>query len=434
MEGWSNVCRRLFVVCAASLSGSASVGLAQVGTYPVDVSSSRFTLYTDPNSGRELKLGGFSGLTAVPGDLTGRLFYVLTDRGPTIDFGATGKGFPVPDHEVSILTVRLMPNGTGKIVNVLPLRRPGGEPISGRPSVCHLDEAPIVDVFGNELPHDPDGLDAEGLAVLLPGEIFCVSDEYLPSVLFAGPGGQAFLRLVPRGAICGGEKVPTLDLLPSVYRTRIANRGFEAIAVTSDWKLYVTPQRPLANPDRNTSISSRNIRVLELDLPRLLVGDPGAIRQLLYLTEPNSRQDRVYVSDLTWLGGGKLLATERRTDKAFLLDVIQATDISSLEDANGRLLSDPNRTLEQLSVAELSALGVVPVSKTLIYSGLTAIDPTLDKVEGLAVSQGRLVVCPDNDFDLLAGDYATTPATLIFQEPTNFPRIITIPLPPGTLP
>jgi hypothetical protein len=419
---------------AAAISGTAGVGLAQVVTYPVDVSSDRFTLYTDPNTGREIKLGGFSGLTAVPGDRTGTLFYVVTDRGPTIDFGATGKGFLVPDHEVSVITVRLLPNGSGKIANVLPLRRPGGEPIHGVPSACHLDEAPIVDLFGNELPHDPDGLDAEGLAILSPGGIFCVSDEYLPSVVLAGPGGQAFLRLVPRGAICGGERVPTLDILPGVYRQRIANRGFEAIAATRDWKLYVALQRPLANPNRAASQASLNIRMLEIDLPRLLTGQSGAIRQLVYITEVNSRQDRVYISDLSSLGGGKLLGSERRSDKVFLLDVAQATDITALEDANGRLASDPNRTLEQLSIAELSALGVVPVAKTLIYSGLTAIDPTLDKVEGLTLSRGRLVVCPDNDFDLLEGSYDTTPATLVFQEPTNFPRIITIGLPPGTVP
>ncbi len=118
--------RLLFVACAAAISGSWEVGLAQVVTYPVDVSSERFTLYTDPNTGRELKLGGFSGLTAVPWDRTGTLFYVITDRGPTIDFGATGKGFPVPDHEVSVITVQVQSNGTGKIVHVLPLRRPGG--------------------------------------------------------------------------------------------------------------------------------------------------------------------------------------------------------------------------------------------------------------------------------------------------------------------
>ncbi len=430
----SVICRVLFSAVLAPISGAWSGALAQVETFQVDVSSPRFTLYTDPNTGRELKLGGFSGLTAVPSDRTGRLFYVVTDRGPTVDFGATGKGFAVPDHAVSILTVQLQSNGSGKVLRVLPLRRPGGEPIHGVPSACHLDESPVVDLNGNELTHDPDGLDSEGLAVLSPGGIFCISDEYLPSVLFAGPGGQALLRLVPQGAVCGGEKVPTLDILPSVYRQRIANRGFEAIAVTREWKLYVISQRPLANPDRAASQASRNIRVLELNLPRLLTGHGGAMRQLVYLTEVSSRQDRVYVSDLASLGGSKLIASERRTDKVFILDVAQATDITAFEDSSGRLLSDPTRTIEQLSPAELAALGVVPVVKTLLHSGLTAIDPTLDKVEGLTVSRGRLVVCADNDFDLLDGDYTTTPATLLFQEPSNTPRIITIALPPGSLP
>ncbi len=79
---------------------------------------------------------------------------------------------------------------------------------------------------------------------------------------------------------------------------------------------------------------SRNIRVLELNLPRLLAGNGDAIRQFVYVTKERSRQDRVYVSD----------------------------------------------------------------------------------------------------FDLLGGDHATTPATLLFQQPTNAPRIINIAVPPGSLP
>lgn len=417
------------LACAACFSPSR---LTAAETFFVDVSSPHFTLYTDPNTGREVKMGGFSGLAPVPGDRTGTLFHIVTDRGPTLNFGENGKAF-VPGYSPVILTVKLLPGGSAMILRTLPLRKPNGDPLSGTPNACYHAEDPVVNVDGEERTRDPDGFDAEGLAVSRRSGLFFMSDEYSPSVAVASPRGTVFLRLVPEGTLCGGERIPTFDILPGVFAKRFTNRGFESIALVDDRLLYTAVQRPLGNPEPATSLTSRHTRILEIDMLRALLGKRDAMRQFVYVTEPNARQQNCHVSDIFPVGCGRFLAMERRTDKMFVIDLQDATDITALEDSEGRLLVDPARTLEQLEPAELAAFGIQPVSKAEVLSGLALVDPFLEKTEGIAVSRGQIVVAPDNDFDLVGQDFTTNPATPIFTTPPNAPRLVTFPLPAGVL-
>ncbi len=403
-------------------------------TFPVDVSHPKFTLYTDPNSGVEVKMGGFSGLVPAWGSRNGRLFHVITDRGPNVDVAPGGKGFVVPSFSPSILTVLLRHDGTGQILKVLPLKKLNGAPLSGIASACNTSEDPMIDLNGNPLVRDPDGFDVEGLTSG-PFGTFWICEEYLPSVSLVAPDGRVVLRLAPQGSLCGDETIPTYDVLPAVLRKRIANRGFEGVSLTANGRLCAVLQRPLANPDRATSEASRSIRLVEIELLSLLRGRSGAVRQLLYLTEGKAHRS-TYASDLYSINPDVLLVTERRTDKVFTVRISTATDITGLEDASGNLLvpfqPDPmvpaKTTIEQLTEAELAAIGISPLKKALVYSDLKAIDPLLDKVEGVTAVGNTIVVCHDNDFDLLGGDFTTVPATLIFQSPPNLPKIYTIPL------
>src|SRR5688572_26157232 len=82
---------------------------ATADTWQVNVDD--HLLYADPNPPQnQLKLGGLSGLVAVPGDGSGTLFYAVTDRGPNGDdpAGTTAKFFPVPSFNPSILTIQLL--------------------------------------------------------------------------------------------------------------------------------------------------------------------------------------------------------------------------------------------------------------------------------------------------------------------------------------
>jgi hypothetical protein len=130
------------------------------------------------------------------------------------------------------------------------------------------------------------------------------------------------------------------------------------------------------------------------------------VRQYLYRIPvvPNN----VTLSDLFSTAPGRLLVPERATDKLFEVDVTGATDLTPLENAAGRLISDPTKTLEQLNDAGLAALGIVSVSKTVVLDSMTAIDPLLEKVEGVCVVGNSIVLTYDNDFNV--ADAASIPA------------------------
>jgi hypothetical protein len=401
--------------------------------FTVDNSDDQFTLYTDPNTGREVKLAGLSGLAAAPGQQG--FLWAVTDRGPRVD-SPVGAAAVIPDYAPRILLLQLEQGGTARIVREIPLRRPGGGFLTGLANPCMPSDA-VVDLSSNPVSPDPDGIDPEGIATG-PGGTFWICDEYSPSVALVLPNGSVALRLVPQGTLCGGEVVPTFDILPAVLAKRRANRGLEGIATTPQGTIYAVMQRPLSNPNTAAGDNSRNIRLLALEPSKMLMGLPGGIRQLLYLCDPVPavtpapyRLRDIYASDLEAVSENVLLVTERRTDKVFAIQLNGATDITPFEDASGHLISDPTRTIESLSPAELAALGIQPVTKTAVLSGLTTLYPYLDKVEGLTISGGNLVLCNDNDFNLLeAADFSTVPATLQFQDPPNLPTIITVPVPP----
>ena len=401
----------------------------------MELTSPQLTLYHDPITGSELKYGGFSGLYPLPGEPDGLMFYTITDRGPNGDnpTNSSGKVFPRPDYSPSIIKLVLHPQGVrggmANILDILPLRKPDGVPVSGLPNPCLAGSEIGYDIFLNLITSpavggDPDGLDVEGLTIDEQGN-FWICEEYQPSICRVGPAGTVNLRLVPSGAkLCGTEVIPTVGALPAVLFKRRPNRGFEGVAVQNG-KVYGMLQRPLMNPSRATSDASRLIRLVEVDITSL------AVRQLIYVTESNASQANVLLSDLFSLGSGRFLVPERRTDKLFAIDISGATDLTPLEDASGKLLTpvvsgtNTFTTLEQLTPALLTSIGVTPVAKTVVLSSMIALDPALEKVEGVAVSGGVLALTADNDFNLVGVDASSSPASIVVNEVPNLPKVVT---------
>jgi len=143
----------------------------------------------------------------------------------------------------------------------------------------------------------------------------------------------------------------------------------------------------------------------------------------------------VTLSDLFSIGPSKLLVSERVTDKLFEVDLAGATDITPLENAAGKLIADSSKTLEQLDTAGLATFGITPVTKAVVLNTLTAIDPLLEKVEGVCVLGNNIILTHDNDFNV--AEVASIPANPQKHGPfvqleligTNFPRIYVVPLP-----
>ena len=191
-------------------------------------------------------------------------------------------------------------------------------------------------------------------------------------------------------------------------------------------------QRPLNNPNRAAADANGNARLVAIDLKALFNRSPRVlVRQYIYSVPPGNGS--VTLSDLFSTGPGKLLVPERGTDKLFEVDVAGATDITPLEDAAGKLISDPTKTIEQLNAAGLAALGITPASKTVVIDSLTAIDPLLEKVEGVCVVGDQIVLTYDNDFNV--AEAASIPANPDPNGPfvqlellgANFPRIYVVP-------
>ena len=435
--GRRGVARFSLKVCAvAALLVAPTLGAA---VYNLNLASPQLTLYRDPVTGNELKYGGFSGLFPVPGGPNAHMFYTITDRGPNGDnpTNSSGKVFPRPDYSPSIIKLVLHPRGArggmANIIDIIPLRKPDGTPVNGLPNPCLTASEIGYDIFLNLITSpavggDPDGLDVEGLTMDEQGD-FWICEEYQPSICRVAPDGIVNLRLVPSGAkLCGSEVIPTVGALPAVLFKRRPNRGFEGVAAQNG-KVYGILQRPLMNPSRAVGDASRLIRLVEVDTATL------AIRQLIYVTEPNSSQANVLLSDLFSLGSGWFLVPERRTDKLFAIDISAATDITPLEDANGKLLTsvvsgtNTLTTLEQLTPAMLTSIGVTPVTKTVVLSSMIALDPALEKIEGVAVAGGLLAFTADNDFNLVGVDASTSPASIVLNEVPNFPKVVTVPVP-----
>jgi hypothetical protein len=156
----------------------------------------------------------------------------------------------------------------------------------------------------------------------------------------------------------------------------------------------------------------------------------GVVAWASFTRVPNN----VTLSDLFSTGPGKLLVPERATDKLFEIDMAGATDLTPLENAAGKLISDPTKTLEQLDTAGLAALGVVSVSKTVVIDSLTAIDPLLEKVEGVCMVGDSIVLTYDNDFNV--AEAASIPPNPNPNGPlvqleligSNFSKIFVVPL------
>src|SRR5262245_50171545 len=156
--------------CGALLAGALllqfSAPAARAATYNVDVQSPHFTLYTDPYNGNQIKVGGFSGIYPVP--YLRDTYYVVTDRGPSQDFVDANtnvfKCWAVPGFGPHILTVRLLPNETARVIDAEPLTGPHGQIITGLPTTVPATDVPY-DFNLNRLPFDEDSIDAEGITI-----------------------------------------------------------------------------------------------------------------------------------------------------------------------------------------------------------------------------------------------------------------------------
>jgi hypothetical protein len=375
-------------------------------------------------AGQELKLGGFSGLHYEGKTDQGKLRFVThTDRGPNGEPAADKRPFLLPNYSPKIVRLELNPDsGRVRVVEQIELKRADGTALTGLPNTAiaggtdttaYNDEVP-VDLFGNVLPLDPLGGDFEGIVVAADGS-FWLADEYRPAIYHFDRSGKLIARLIPAGThAAAGLPVPEIgvagelgvEVLPAVLGQRRQNRGFEGLAQQGG-KLYAVVQSPLRNPVTTTNSTLNgleNVRLVEID-PTTFV-----TRQFLYVMDNTANVDAAdtradKIGDLTAIPGGGFLIVERDDDalpedpaatiakKVYAFNLTSATDITTKDTLYGE------KSLDQMTTAELSAAGIKPVVKVLHVDLGAAGYASFEKVEGLAwLDATTLAVVNDNDF------------------------------------
>jgi hypothetical protein len=359
------------------------------------------TLATAPN-GTVLYNGGFgSALVADPSDAT--VFYLLTDRGPNAaGVAANSIVFGKADFTPQIGKFRLK-DGLLTLEQTILLRTASGQPLTGLPNPSGQGSTgeTALDLTGNALGTNTDGIDSEGLVLAADGS-FWVSDEYGPHLAHFDATGKQLERINPFGTGQGGRT------LPLVLARRRPNRGMEGLCLTPDGKTLVgLMQSPLYNPSSAAVSGSTVLRVVTFDLAT------GTTRQYAYLMENASLTG---CSEIAAISSTAFLALERdglyggdatkpaTFKRVYKFDLSGATDLSDAGNAAGGKLYN-NLTVEQLKdQAGLSAAGVVPVTKTLVLDLLKDISPVYphDKAEGLAlIGNDRLAISNDDDFGVV---------------------------------
>ena len=385
-------------------AGSLAPGvLVRTATFP-DLSVAALQNNRLPGSvdnDRGLLLGGVgSDLWRSPADPPDE-FWMVTDRGPNGQVRANGKNrrtFPLPDYTPAIVRVRV-DGSSVQILDTVPLVGRSGRPVTGLPNVEGRDEIPFDFSAQVQLPHNPSGLDIEGLVRTAAGD-FWLADEYGPSLVHVDAAGTVLARYVPEGHRIVGADYPVIEVLPALYARRSDNRGFEGLTASQDGStLYLALQSPLAHPDKKTGERSRNVRILAFD-----VASQRPTAEYVYRFEPVAEFDptvkpapeEMKISGLAMAGPHQLLVLER-TDhvaKLYLADLSQATNI--LNTPWNLPATEPS--LE--ATGNLGTVGVTPVAKTLAVD-LATVPNVPDKIEGIAiVDRTTVAIANDNDFDI----------------------------------
>lgn len=368
-----------------------------------------------PHGALRVTLGLGSGLARRPGDRPGRL-WALGDRGPNLkinqaveDYGLDhlqglagvegAKLMPRPDIGPTITELSLIGDEL-RFVRALPLRAPGGRPISGLPLPGGGEAAmePAYNLDGDLLPPDG-GADTEGMVALADGG-FWVADEYGPSLMRIDSQGVVTARWVPEG-VTGDCDPPLSPILPAIGARRRLNRGFEALAISADetW-LYVAFQSPLDHGDDGAC--SRHARIWKID-----AASGAVVAQYVYPfdTPASFARDRAVgevqprdlkISEAVCVGPDRLLVLERisQTSKLYLVDLAGAAAPRLHLDAETR------PTLEELRPEEMAQAGIPLLAKVLLLSTDDTPEIAAD-LEGVAMMSDReLILVNDNDFGI----------------------------------
>jgi hypothetical protein len=350
--------------------GIQLAGRAQIAGDALDLSGLTGVLEDKTAQNR---LGAFGSAIAWTGN--GEHYVTAVDRGP-------GDGSTTFQDRLELFEIHVDPSANPplavKLEKTTMLVDESGRPLVGAASA-----------FDNEHPERGLRFDPEGIRPSREGTYF-VSDEYGPWIAEFNLAGKLMRRLdVPPRFQVPHLAAENEDRLPENDHGRVANHGFEGLAITSDGaRLFALLQGPLIQDHGREGV---NCRLLEIEL------STGRTRELCVALPSKAHS----FNELLAIDDHRFLAIERdhekgkkaRDKKIVLLDVADASDVSSIE---------------SLPESGLPA-GVKGVVKAAFLDMLEprfglAGETFPEKIEGLAfgpdLADGRhvLIVTSDNDY------------------------------------
>ncbi len=365
--------------------------------------------------GINFREGGFSTLYPIPGT-DGKEFWTCSDRGVNIDCGSANpsgctptydKIFCFPSYAPKIHRIRIEGDSI-RILRSITMKRPGGANASGvlnptgfgstATEQASTDTVMNCANFNTKIAaKDIWSIDPEGLVVDKDGN-FYVSEENGPTIWKLNPNGVVIKRYSPYANLAGAQ--PQDVQIDTIFKYRKNNRGFEAMAIAPNGKLYALIQSPLLNPNSSTGENTRIHRMIEIDPAT------NAQRMLVYLNDgiigTGANQIRLKdwkIGDMAAINDSTFLVIEAALRGTTDIKRIYKININNATAVNSGLYG--GQTLEALTdSAGLAFQGIAAVKKTLFLDlNANGWPATLEKSEGLAIiNDSTIVVCNDNDF------------------------------------
>ncbi len=388
----------LLLISCASTSKAGTTANSAFEKVGLNGSKVPYTVLAKTSDGVEIQNGGYgSDACAHPTD--SNLFYLLTDRGPNIDFkGSNGKGkmFPIPSYAPRIGLFKMNEDGSVSLVKEITLKTPDGKDITGLPNPDGKGATGEIayDLDGNILVTEEFGVDSEGIGAMKDGS-FWISDEYGPHIVHYDADGKQIERISPYGMDTGKRH------LPAVLARRRANRGMEGLSVTPDGTTLVgIMQSTLFNPSKKEIKNNQLVRIVTFDIKT------GSTKQYAYIQnkETDSTCGITALSSTEFVvieRDGKFSGEKEAHKYLFKIDIKDATDITgeNPESKEGLLIN--GKTLEQCSTDEIEAAGIKPVKKEFLVDLVEYLPNKYphDKLEGLWIlDSSTIAVANDNDF------------------------------------
>lgn len=171
------------------------------------------------------------------------------------------------------------------------------------------------------------------------------------------------------------------------------------MCITPDGKTLVCiMQSTMYVPTKAAATNKTLVRILAFDIAT------GATKQFLYQQDGGNSDSN---SDITAISNSEFLVIERDGNfgsqggikNVYRINISNATDVSGTDvtAVNGMLIN--GKALEASTWSEISAAGIVPVTKSLAVNLVSAIGYEHDKFEGLIyLGNNKIAVFNDDDF------------------------------------